>query len=122
MTPVPVRDTARARPKRISRWLPAVFLLLGVLVTAVMVQQTQRFIKQEKHAEVDTRIQRMRTDLALHMHQHVDVLRTYQAVFAAHPGFSLVAFEKMARTLELDTRHPGVDAVLRAALQKLGRA
>lgn len=92
-------------------WLPLLFLVFGLLITAAAVHQTQRLILQEQQANFDALASRMRNDLALHTFRHVDVLRAYQAEFAAHPSFSEVTFERMAKALKLDERLPGIDAI-----------
>jgi len=96
---------------RAGLWLPLVFLLAGLLVTAVATQQTRRFIEHEQQARTQARINQMRTDLTLHTYRHIDVLRSYQAEFAAHENTSPDALEMIAQVLELGQRLPGINVV-----------
>lgn len=96
---------------RFSFWLPALFLVLGLLVTTIAVHQTQRFVERERQAAIDAATDRLRTDLELHIYQHLDVLRTYQAEFAAHPTSSRDARARMTQLLKLGERAPGIDAL-----------
>lgn len=94
---------------RFSFWLPALFLVLGLLVTTIAVHQTQRFVEREHQAAIDAAVDRLRTDLNLHIYRHLDALRTYQAEFAAHPESSRAARHRMTQLLKLDERLPGID-------------
>lgn len=96
---------------RVSFWLPAFFLILGLLVTATAVHQTQRFVDGERQASIDASTDRLRTDFALHLYRHLDVLRTYQAEFAAHPESSPAARTRMTQLLKLGERLPGLDSL-----------
>lgn len=92
-------------------WLPLLFLILGLLITVGAVRQTARFIEQEQQAAADAEATRLRNDFALHLHRHINVLRTYQAEFAAHPYFFDDAFERMAQVLTVDERLSGIDGL-----------
>src|SRR5690606_790966 len=92
-------------------WLPLVFLVLGLMLTAVLVRQTHQFIEQERTAEFESMVLRMRNDLSLQTHRHVDALRTYQAQFAMQQTLSQGALERITEVLQLDTRLPAIESV-----------
>lgn len=92
-------------------WLPLAFLILGLLITAGVVRQTHYFTEREQQAAFDAQAARLRNDFLLHTYRHVDILRTYQAEFAAHPYFFDDAFKRIAQVLKLDDRLPGIDTV-----------
>ena len=96
---------------RSGLWLPAIFLVLGLLITAAAVHQTLRFIEQEQQAAFNAEASRLRNDFALHTYRHIDLLRTYQAEFSAHPYFFDDAFKRMAQVLNVYERLPGIDSL-----------
>lgn len=99
------------RHSRANWWLPVILLVLGLAVTSAAVHQTRHFVERERQAEVDAAVDRLRTDLALHIYRHLDVLRTYQAEFAAHPSSSRQARERMTRIMKVEERLPGIDSL-----------
>lgn len=96
---------------RLAVLLPLAFLVVGLLVTVLATHQTIRFIERDQQAGVAADITQLRNDLRLHVHRHIDVLRTYQAAFAANPDSSQTALERIAQVLELDERLPGIHVV-----------
>ena len=92
-------------------WLPIVFLAFGLLLTGLAVYQTQHQVAAERHATLDSHATRMKSELVLHIHRHLDVLRAYQAGYVAHAYFSDIAFQRMTEILPLGERVPGVVAV-----------
>lgn len=92
-------------------WLPLLFLIFGLLITIAAVHQSTRFIDQEQQATFDAEAARLRNDFTLHTYRHIDVLRTYQAEFAAHPYFFDDAFKRMVQVLNVQERLPGIDAI-----------
>lgn len=96
---------------RTGLWLPLIFLVLGLFITIAAVNQTTRFIEQEQQAVFDAQASRLRNDFALHTYRHIDLLRTYQAEFSAHPYFFDDAFKRMAQVLNVYERLPGIDSL-----------
>ncbi|NLC35557.1 MAG: EAL domain-containing protein [Alcaligenaceae bacterium] len=92
-------------------WLPLIFLVFGLLLTAAAFQQTQRLVWQEQQTAFNAQAYRMRNILTLHILQHTDALRAYQAEFAARPLISDDAFRRMAQALKLQERLPGLNAI-----------
>ena len=102
---------SRARPQIGALWLPLLVLVLGLVLTAVLVRQTHRFIDQERAAEFEAMVLRMRNDLSIHTYRHVDVLRAYQAEFAVHQPVSPQAFDRITEVLQLQERFPAIESV-----------
>jgi len=96
---------------RPALWLPLAVLLVGLLITFAGMHQTKRFIEQERQGQFDSYASRMRHDLVLHTHRHIDVLRTYQAAYATHPGDPQEMLGPIGRVLKLDERLPGIDVL-----------
>lgn len=92
-------------------WLPIIFLALGLLLTTAAFHQTQRLVGQEQQTVLNAQAYRMRNILTMHILQHADALRAYQAEFAARPLISDDAFKRMAGALKLQERLPGLYAI-----------
>lgn len=104
-------DSARTVWDRMGLWLPALFLVFGLLTTIALVFQTERVIKKERQTHWEAEANRVRTDLLLHVSRHIDALRGYQAEFFAHLHFSEEAFQRVADALRIEDRLPGIDTI-----------
>ncbi|MFA7668815.1 MAG: diguanylate cyclase, partial [Burkholderiaceae bacterium] len=100
-----------ARRNRAGIWVPSLLLLIGLLVTIAVVFQAHRFVSQERQAQFDTQLNRMRQDIAVHVYRNVDVLRTYQAEISLHRFLSLDSLLRVAQILELKSRFAGIDSI-----------
>ena len=104
-------DSVRTVWDRRGLWLPALFLVFGLLTTLAIVFQTERIIKKEQQAQWEAEADRFRNHLLLHVSRHIDALRAYQVEFFAHPHFSDGAFRRVAQVLKIEDRLPGIDAI-----------
>ena len=103
--------SARTGWYRKGFWLPALFLVFGLLTTVAIVFQTERVIQKEQQAQWEAEGTRVRNEFLLHFARHFDALRAYQVEFFAHPQFSEGAFQRVAQVLKVEDRLPGIDAI-----------
>ncbi len=103
---------ATARQKYAARrCLPWLFLLAGLLATGVAWWQGKRLVAQELSAQLDARATDAKTSLERQLNEYAEVLRGYQAQFAARPELTRAAFQRATRSLNLERRLPGIQAI-----------
>jgi len=94
-----------------GRWLAWLFLLAGLLATGIAWHLGNRMVQQELAAQLDTRAREAQHSLARQIDAYSEVLRGLQAQLAADPALPSATFQRIATSLQLERRLPGIQAV-----------
>jgi len=94
-----------------GRWLAWLFLLAGLLATGIAWHLGNRMVQQELSAQLDTRAREARHTLARQIDAYSEVLRGLQAQLVADPALPQATFKRIAASLQLERRLPGIQAI-----------
>ncbi|MEO8408384.1 MAG: CHASE domain-containing protein, partial [Oxalobacteraceae bacterium] len=94
-----------------GRWFSLLFLLAGLLATGVAWWEGKKLVEHELSTQLDARAKDAKNSLERQINEYTEVLRGYQAQFAAHPDLTRQAFQRVTTSLNLEHRLPGIQAV-----------
>jgi diguanylate cyclase (GGDEF)-like protein/PAS domain S-box-containing protein len=94
-----------------GRWFSLFFLLAGLLTTGFAYWQGKQLVEREQSSQLDARAQDAKNNLERKIGEYTEVLRGYQAQFAAHPDLTRQTFRHVTDSLQLEQRLPGIQAV-----------
>jgi diguanylate cyclase (GGDEF)-like protein/PAS domain S-box-containing protein len=94
-----------------GKWLAWLVLLLGFMVAGVAYWQSQVLIDRELATQLDLRAKEAKYSIEREVDRYAEVLHGLQAQFVANPDLSRRTFQQVARSLRLDHRLPGIQAI-----------
>lgn len=94
-----------------ARWLSWLFLLAGLLATGIAYERVNHLVQQEVSAQLDARAKEAKFSVERQVSAYTEVLRGLQAQFVADANLSRATFHKVAASLHLESRLPGIQAV-----------
>ncbi|WP_365756012.1 EAL domain-containing protein [Noviherbaspirillum sp.] len=101
------------RSARRARWgLPWVFLVLGLSAAGIVYWQSRLLVDRELSSELDLRSREAEYSLKREINSYAEVLRGLQAQFVVNPDLSRQAFKHVAESLNLQSRFPGIQALV----------
>ncbi|NYT60872.1 EAL domain-containing protein [Alcaligenaceae bacterium] len=92
------------------RWLALLFLVVGLLAAGLAWWQGKTLVDREIASQLDARVTSAKNSLQGQINEYTEVLRGYQAQFAAHTLPTEAAFQKTTLALDLESRLPGIQA------------
>lgn len=92
-------------------WFSWFILIAGLLTTGIVYFQIKIQINNELSSKLDSRINQAKYGIERQVNAYTEVLWGVKAQFAANPDLSRQAFQKVAGSLDLTHRLPGILAI-----------
>ncbi|HJV83996.1 MAG TPA: EAL domain-containing protein [Noviherbaspirillum sp.] len=103
---------AEIAARRIRGSLPLVFLILGLLAVGLVYWQSRLLVNREFASELDLRAREAEHSIKQEINSYAEVLHGMQAQFIANPRLSRREFKKISDALNVQSRFPGIQALL----------
>jgi diguanylate cyclase (GGDEF)-like protein/PAS domain S-box-containing protein len=92
-------------------WLARVVLLAALCLTAVAYWQGRLFIEREVTAKLDLEAAEAESHIKLEIDRYAGILRGLRSQFMVNPELSRASFRRIAESINVTQRFPGVQAI-----------